>query len=191
MDEAHAWPRFSLSKRVSSSSISGSSSASEMGQPKSSRRFSRTTYPLHSSQWLSTRSNGVFSPIADIPPIAQLPFVSDVSSMYRVDVFTVDPASVAHGHWVALIALGLTAVLSALLVMRLGRRSWWAIIVAAIAVPTITTLAAGGAWPGPDWPLSDFMFDVVMPLAVVGFAAAAVGSAVGALLRWLVRRKAS
>jgi len=111
--------------------------------------------------------------------------------MYQVDVYTVDPASVAHGHCVGLIAVGLTSLISALLVMRLGWRSWWAIIVAAIAVPTMTTLVAGGAWPGPNWPLSNFMFDVVMPLAVVGFAAAAVGSAVGVLLRWLVRRKAS
>lgn len=111
--------------------------------------------------------------------------------MYQVDVYTVDQASVAHGHWVGLIALGLTALISALLVMRLGRRSWWAIIVAAIAVPTVTTLAAGGAWPGPNWPLGNFTLDVVMPLAVAGLAAAGVGSAVGALLRWLVCRKNS
>ena len=110
--------------------------------------------------------------------------------MYRVDVYSVDPASVAHGHWVGLSALGLTALICALLVLRLGPRSWWAVIVAAIAVPTITALAVGGALPGPNWPLINFMFDVVMPLTVVGLAAAAVGSAVGALLRWLVRRKA-
>ncbi|MBX3430843.1 MAG: hypothetical protein KF779_14770 [Hyphomonadaceae bacterium] len=117
--------------------------------------------------------------------------MSDSAGMYQVDVYTVDPASVVHGHWIGLIAVGLTALISALLVMRLGWRSWWAIIVAAIAVPTITTLVSGGAWPGANWPLGDFVFDVVMPLVVVGFAAAAVGGAVGASLRWLLNRRAS
>lgn len=109
--------------------------------------------------------------------------------MHQVDVYAVDPASVAHGHWVALTAVGATALVCALLVVRFGWRMWWAVIIAAIAVPTITVLAAGGGRPGPDWPLTQFIADVVAPLSTLGFAAAAVGSAVGASLRWLLRRK--
>jgi hypothetical protein len=110
------------------------------------------------------------------------------SGMYKVDVNAVDPASVAHGHWVGLAAVGVTALVCALLVMRLGWRSWWAVIAAAVVVPTIAVLAAGGAHPGESWPLTEFIVDVVTPLVVLGFAAAVIGSAAGALLRRLLRR---
>ncbi len=109
--------------------------------------------------------------------------------MDQVDVYQVDPASVAHGHLIGLVLIGVTAMLAALLAIRFGWRSWWAILLSGIAVPTITTLAAGGALPGANWPLIDYISDVVMPLAVIGLSAAAVGSVIGAAIRWLLRRK--
>lgn len=106
--------------------------------------------------------------------------------MYRVDIYRVDPASIAHMKLVALVAIGATALLAAVLALRFGWRSWWAILLAAVAVPTLSTLLAGGA---PNWPIMEYIIDVVAPLALLGLPAAVVGCVVGVAIRWFARRK--
>jgi hypothetical protein len=111
--------------------------------------------------------------------------------MYSVEVYRVEPESIALHQSLGLAAVVITAVVSAFLVMRFGLRSWKAIAVAAIVFPTMMALAAGVGQPGPTWPLTILIVEVVGPLAVLGFAAGVAGSALGALLRWLLRSRAS
>ena len=108
--------------------------------------------------------------------------------MPKVDIYQVDPASVAHGHLIGLLVIGVTALLAALLVARFGWWCWWALILLGIVVPTIVIVTAGGAFPGANRPLTEYVSDVVMPLALIGLPASAVGSLLGAAARWVLRR---
>jgi hypothetical protein len=107
--------------------------------------------------------------------------------MYPTNIYTVDPASVAHHHLVTIVLLTLVALVCFALVAMFGRRSWWALIAAATGLPTIIVVALVGALPDPNRPLTQFILDVVIPLAVLGLPAATVGSVLGAMLRWLRR----
>ncbi|MES1159077.1 MAG: hypothetical protein ABUL42_04200, partial [Terricaulis silvestris] len=77
--------------------------------------------------------------------------------MPQVDIYQVDPASVAHGHFIGLLAIGVTALLAALLVGRFGWRCWWALILLGIAAPTIVIAIAGGALPGENQPPTEYL----------------------------------
>jgi hypothetical protein len=109
--------------------------------------------------------------------------------MYRTNIYAVDPAGVAHHYLVAIALFTLVALVCLGLVARFGWRSWWAVIAAAIGLPTVIVAALGGALPGPNWPFTQFILAIVIPLAVLGLPAATMGSALGAMLRWLLRRK--
>jgi hypothetical protein len=108
--------------------------------------------------------------------------------MYETTVFAIDPAGVTNARFVALAMLGVVSVVCLGLVARLGWHSWWAVIAAAIGLPTIVVAALGGAMPDHKWPLPQYILDIVIPLALLGLPAAAIGSAVGAMLRWLAHR---
>lgn len=108
--------------------------------------------------------------------------------MPQVDIYHVDPASIAHGHLIGLFAIGVTALLASLLVARFGWRCWWALILLGIAVPTIVIATAGGAFPDATRPPTEYVSDVVLPLALIGLPASAVGSLLGAAARWVLRR---
>jgi hypothetical protein len=94
-----------------------------------------------------------------------------------------------YHHYVAVTILTVIALVCLRLVVRFGRRSWWALVAAAISLPTIIVVALGSALPGPNWTPTQFILDVVVPLAVLGLLAATIGSALGAMLRWLLRRR--
>jgi hypothetical protein len=110
--------------------------------------------------------------------------------MYRENVYTIDPASLAHHRLVALARFALVALVCLALVAMFGWRSWWALIVAAIGLPTIIVMALGGAFPGPPiLPVSQFILDIVIPLALLGLPAATLASVLGAMLHRILRRR--
>jgi hypothetical protein len=113
--------------------------------------------------------------------------------MYQTKVYWIDPASVAHHHFVAVALFTLVALVCLLLVAMFGRRSWWALVAAAIGLPSVIVLALGGAPGSPipptHIPPTQFVLGVVIPLAALGLPAATLGSALGAMLRSLLRRK--
>ena len=111
--------------------------------------------------------------------------------MHQVDIYRVDPTTVARGHMVGYLAIGVTALVAALLVMRFGWRCWWVVILAAIAIPAVATFIAAGAHFPASWPLIEYFSDVVMPLALLGLPAVALGSLIGAAIRWVLARKAA
>jgi uncharacterized membrane protein (DUF2068 family) len=110
--------------------------------------------------------------------------------MYET-IFTIDPAGMAHHRFVAMLLLGVVSLVSAGLVVRFGWRSWWAVIAAGIFLPTIVVLALslGDAVPRPKLPLLEFILNVAAPLALLGLPAAAIGSTIGAMLRWLAHHQ--
>jgi hypothetical protein len=108
--------------------------------------------------------------------------------MYQTKVYWIDPASVAHHHFVAVALFTLVALVCLVLVAMFGQRSWWALVAAAIGLSSVIVLALGGA-PGSPIPPTQFVLGVVIPLAALGLPAATLGSALGAMLRWLLRRK--
>jgi hypothetical protein len=120
--------------------------------------------------------------------VAPGPIFEQDRGMYQTNVYWIDPASVAHHHFVAVALFTLVALVCLSLVAMFGRRSWWTLIAATIGLPTVIVLALGGA-PGPPIPLTQFILDVVIPLAGLGLPAAILGSVLGAMLHWLLRRK--
>jgi hypothetical protein len=110
--------------------------------------------------------------------------------MYQTKVYWIDPASVAHHHVVAVTLFTLVALVCLSLVAMFGRRSWWALVAAAIGLPLVIVLALGGV-PGPAIPLTQFILDVMLPLVALGLPAATLGSVLGAMLHWLLRRKST
>jgi hypothetical protein len=100
-----------------------------------------------------------------------------------MDVFVIDPASVARSHaafWMALLIVTLVSVVA---VVTQGRRAWWVIPFAVLLLPTVATYPFGAR---PQWSFS-YLPDVVLPLAlVVGVPGALLGTGIGALMRrWL------
>lgn len=105
--------------------------------------------------------------------------------------FPIDAASMAHHRFVTILLLGVVFLVSAGLVVRFGWHSWWAVVAAGICLPTIivAALSLGDAVPWPKLPLLEFISGVSGPLALLGLPAAAMGSTIGAMLRWLAHRR--
>jgi hypothetical protein len=74
-------------------------------------------------------------------------------------------------HFVALALFALVALVCLALVVIYGRCSWWALIAAAIGLPTIIVVTIGGPLSEPAIrPLTQFILDVVVPPTCVGTA---------------------
>lgn len=103
-----------------------------------------------------------------------------------MEVYAVDPASVANGHLAAYLALTLTFAACAGIVALLGERGWWLAAIAVLVLPTLATYPFGGR---PEWSVA-YLPDVLLPLALVlGMPSGAAGAIVGALVRrWRGRR---
>ncbi len=111
--------------------------------------------------------------------------------MDQIDLYLVSPDSLARHQLVGALILTMTALPGFALMARFSWRSWPVIFASAIGLPTIIAVLAGGALPGANWSLSEFATDVVVPLAALGLAAAAVGTAIGALARQIFSRRAT
>lgn len=101
-------------------------------------------------------------------------------------IFVIDPGSVVYAHYMAVVTLIIVALVCFGLVARLGRRSWWAVIVVVLSIPTIIVSALRGAGAAQNMPVSLFIVDVFLPLALLGLPAAIVGGALGAMLRKII-----
>jgi hypothetical protein len=108
--------------------------------------------------------------------------------MDQIDLYLVDPASLARHHFIGALIFAAIAILSLTLMARFGWRSWPAIVIAAFVVPTIMVFLVGGARPGPNWPLPEFVVDVAAPLALLGLVPAAIGTLLGAAIRRMTTR---
>ena len=98
-----------------------------------------------------------------------------------MDIYTIDPASVARHHAAFWTALAATAVLSAVITASARRKTWWSIALVALLTPTLATIPFGAQ---PDFSLQ-YVPDVVLPLALIlGIPGTLIGLAAG----WAIRR---